>query len=105
MSEKECDVETGFVNDGAGNGKDDAGATLIAHVKIEEFSEAKVLVIGVDVLEPSVHELMQAERTMSVTHVDNQFLHVLIAVVLASAAGRLGSSSCFTLNDHEILTH
>lgn len=79
--------------------------TLIASIKVEVFAHSGLDVVRVDVLKPSVEELVRTTRKVSIPCCNLSGgagkKNLLVAIILATAAVGVASSKCLVLFEHE----
>jgi hypothetical protein len=74
------------------------GRCLVADIQVEVFAERRVVLISIDVLAPTVQELVQAILTCKIkSHSPEIHKGLLIEVVLLPALTTMGSSGCIRL--------
>lgn len=74
------------------------GCCLVADIQVEVLAKRRVVLIGVDVLAPTVQELVQAISTCKIKlHNPEIDKGLLVEVVLLPAVTTMGSSGCIRL--------
>jgi hypothetical protein len=75
------------------------GCCLVADIQVEVLAKRRIVLIGVNVLAPTIQELVQAISTCKIkSHTPEIDKSLLVEIVLLPAITTVGSSCCIRLH-------